>query len=204
MLGRGGKNYLGKSMPYNFEEDDSIGSGVEDDTGEKKDAKPTDNITLDRTMKPKSKVSKDNQNNEQQKEVKKRIEESLKQQIEELIPIFKQNQKQDPRPFPRPYCNKVEVRVSQGDILNSDLPKNKSKFETQEFKLTNDTTFTDLRDACCEFWDLKNHKEYSLYDNNDNHLMAVNEGKEDDKIFGNWNVFQNLLGKERCQICLFL
>ena len=51
--------------------------------------------------------------------------------------------------------------------------KKKSEFVEQRFRITKQTTFSDLKDASCDFWGLDAPK-FSLYDDNYHDLMSLN------------------------------
>ena len=82
------------------------------------------NFTSARDFKPKTMAAKDKINGESSKQVKGRIESALKFKIEELIPFFKSSVSVPQRP----YCNTVQIKVSMGEILGSDLNRNKNTF----------------------------------------------------------------------------
>ena len=71
----------------------------------------------------------------------------------------------------RPYCNEVTVKVANSALMQN--ARRKEVYVEQPFKITNDTSFEMLRDMSCEFWGL-NKDEYSLYDQQFGHLMALN------------------------------
>ena len=95
------------------------------------------------------------------KEIKDKIDELLSKKIK----VFNQNKKRQAEMFGqkelvRPYINSVTIKLFkdksylQNSTMGDNFLKQKSNFEMfeQEFRITCDTTFDELKDGALEFW----------------------------------------------------
>lgn len=61
----------------------------------------------------------------------------------------------------RTYINCVTIKVDLADVLGIEkvAGKTKTKMLQQNFKVTQDTSFIDMRNEACQFWDLEEERD---------------------------------------------
>jgi hypothetical protein len=75
----------------------------------------------------------------------------------------------------RIFCDQISVKVPQSVATKFAFSKKDEYFEAN-FKISKTTTFKELKEMCCKYWDLEMSK-HSLYDHNFAHLMDMNKDK---------------------------